>query len=81
MIRHGSVSVQRVDFCMFSRSSAKVRARGEPEGCRGGGLTISVKAENPRDSWDYRDGSRENWSCVLPERRRAMWSRLLILES
>lgn len=40
-----------------------------------------VKAENPRDSWDYRDGSRENQSCVLPERRGAMWSRLLIVET
>lgn len=39
-----------------------------------------VKAENPRDSWDYRDGGRENQSCVLPERRGAVWSRLLIVE-
>lgn len=79
MIRHGSVSEQSRFLHVFT-VLCKVR-RGEPEGCRGGGLTILVKAGNLCDSWDYRDDGRENQSCVLPERRQAMWSRLLIMES
>lgn len=65
MIRHGGVSEQRVDLCMFSRFSTRLGLE-EPGGCGGGGLSVLVKAENLRDSWDYRGGTRENQSCVLP---------------
>lgn len=60
-------------------------SRRGPSSSRGGGrLTIAVRVDNLRDSWDCRDCSGENQSyvCVLPGRQnRAMWSGLLIMET
>lgn len=82
MIRHGSVSEQRVGFCMFSRSSARLGRRegcwraAEVEGspsrsrlkiCVTAGITETAAEKNP--------------SCVLPERRRAMWSGPLMVDT